>query len=170
MKRARARHWLALFVWLLLAFLLQSRLQGAWVPEFGLVVVLCLGARMEEREAFLAALLAALVRASFSGEGLIVAAAGLVGAVLLVLSLRTFLELSAPLYASLIVFAAVIATDAFWWLAAQVRSYWAQSGSIPAPQAAALAQVALSSALVAALACWVVPRLPGLAPLVSRKW
>lgn len=170
MKRARAQHWLALFTWLVLACLLQGRMAGNWVPELCLVVTVCLAARMEEREALFAALLAALVRASFSGDGLVIAAAGMLGAVLLVLVVRAFLEVSAPLYASLLVFVAVITTDGFYWLAAQVRAYWAQQASIPPPGAMALAQVALSSALLAMVACWLVPRLPGLSALVSRKW
>ena len=89
---------------------------------------------------------------------------------LLVLSVRAFLEVSAPLYASLMMFALVFAVSGFGWLAAAARAYWAQAGSVAGPASAAWAQVALSSALLAALACWIVPRLPGLSPLVSRKW
>lgn len=170
MKRIQPRHWLALFVWLLLAFLTQSVLEGRWVPELGLVLLVALAARMEEREAFLAALLAAFVRASFSGEGWIVAAAGLLGAVLLVLSVRSLLEVSAPLYSSLLMFALVVAMTGFWWLATEARAYWTQSPGIPSPAWMSVFQVALSSALLASVACWLVPRLPGLAPLVSRKW
>ncbi|MEY2785210.1 MAG: hypothetical protein RL277_1420 [Planctomycetota bacterium] len=170
MKRARPQHWLALFVWLLLALLAQSALGGRWMPDLCLVLLISLAARMEEREAALAALLAAFVRASFTGEGWIVAGAGLLGAVLLVLSVRSFLEVSAPLYASLMMFALVFAVSGFGWLAAAARAYWAQAGSVAGPASAAWAQVALSSAGLAALACWIVPRLPGLSPLVSRKW
>lgn len=170
MKRATWVHWSALFVWLLLAFVAQSAWSARGFPELGLVLLLTLCARMEDREAYWAALLAAFVRASFTGESWVVAFAGVLGAVLLVLFLRSFLEVSAPLYSALVILGAVFACDLFWWACAAVRAYWAGAPSMPMPSALALGQVALSSALLALIACWLVPRLPGLAPLVSRKW
>ncbi len=175
MRNDRLLSWLAFSVWLLVCFALQGRLaQGvfaAWFPELGLVFLLALLARMEERDAWIAGVLAALVRSAFASEPPLVQLSGLLGFALLVLTLRSSLEINAPLLRAVATVLCVFALDLWLYLACAARVYWAR-GDLAGwqPPIFPLALVALSSGLLAFVAGPLLAQLPGLSPLRSRKW
>ncbi len=175
MKNDRLLAWLAFGVWLLGCFALQGRLaRGALapcVPELGLVFLLALLARMEERDAWIAGLLAALVRSAFASEPPLVQLAGLLGFALLVMTLRSSLEIGAPLLRAAATVLCVFALDLWLTLACAARVYWVR-GDLSGwhPPLASLLLVALSSGLLAFVAGPLLAHLPGLSPLRSRRW
>ena len=175
LKQDRALAWLSLGVWLIACFALQGQLaRGALsygFPELGLVFLLALIARMEERDAWLAGVLAALVRSAFASEPPLVQLSGLLGFALLVLALRSSLEISAPLLRATVTVLAVFALDLWLCLACAARVYWAR-GDLAGwqPPLSSLALVALSSGLLAFVAGPLLAQLPGLSPLRSRRW
>jgi hypothetical protein len=174
-RNERLLAWLSCGAWLLVCFALQGALaRGAaasWFPELGLVFLLALLARMEERDAWSAGLLAALVRSAFASEPPLVELAGLLGFALAVMALRSALEISAPLLRAAVCVACVFALDLWFCLACAVRAYWAR-GTLAGfePPLVALALVALSSGLLAFVAAPLLAHLPGLGPLRSRRW
>jgi hypothetical protein len=174
-KGERLLAWFAFSAWLLVCFVLQGLLaRGAsalWFPELGLVFLLALLARMEERDAWIAGLLAALVRSAFASEPPLVQLSGLCGFALLVMALRSSLEISAPLLRAAITVLCVFACDLWLYLACAARAYWAR-GTLEGwePPLLALALVALSSGLLAFVAAPLFAGLPGLGPLRSRRW
>lgn len=175
MRRERALAWCAFGVWLTACFALQGFFaRGAaslWFPELGLVFLLAVLARMEERDAWSAGALAALVRAAFASEPPLVQLAALVGVALAVMSLRSSLEIGAPLLRALVAIACVFACDLWLVLASAARAWWSR-GSFEGlvPPLPALALVALSSGLLALAAGPLLAHLPGLSPLRSRRW
>jgi hypothetical protein len=174
-KSDRLLAWCALSAWLLVCFALQGVLaRGAaalWFPELGLVFLFALLARMEERDAWIAGLLAALARSAFSSEPPLVQLAGLLGFALLVLALRSSLEIGAPLLRGATGILCVFACDLWLYLACALRAYWAR-GSLSGfePPLFGLLLVALSSGVLAFVAAPALASLPGLSPLRSRKW
>ena len=175
LKSERLLAWCALGAWLLVCFALQGALaRGAlalWFPELGLVFLLALLARMEERDAWVAGLLAALLRSAFASEPPLVQLAGLLGFALLVMALRSSLEIGAPLLRAAICFLCVFACDLWLYLACAVRAFWAR-GTLAdfEPPLLVLTLVALSSGLLALVAGPLLAELPGLGPLRSRRW
>jgi len=174
-KSDRALAWIALGAWLLGCFALQGLLaRGAaafWFPELGLVFLLALLARMEERDAWIAALVAALARSAFASEAPLVQLAGLLGFALLVMTLRSSLELSSPLLRGSAALLCVFAFDLWLYLAGAARAYWAR-GTLAGwqPPLVSLALVALCSGLLCLAAGPLFAHLPGLSPLRSRRW
>lgn len=175
MKSERVLAWFALAAWLLVCFALQGALArgtGAlWFPELGLVFLLALLARMEEREAWIAGVLAALVRSAFASEAPLVQLSGLLGFALAVMTLRSSLEISAPLLRGAICVLCVFACNLWLYCGTAARAYWAR-GSLAGfePPLLALALVALTSGLLAFVAGPLLAELPGLSPLRSRRW
>lgn len=175
MKNERLLAWLALAIWLLACFALQGTLArgsaALWFPELGLVFLLALLARMEERDAWIAGLLAACVRSAFASEPPLVQLAGLLGFALLVMALRSSLEISAPLLRAAATVLCVFACDLWFYLGCAARAYWAR-GSLAGwePPLVPLLLVALSSGLLAFVAGSLLAHLPGLSPLRSRRW
>ncbi len=167
--------WCAFGVWLLACFAVQGLLArgplARWFPELGLVFLIALVARMEERDAWIAGALAALVRASVAGEAPLVELSALLGLALLVLALRSSLEINAPLLRGVVVVLGVFATD-LWICAARAARAWWGGGALDGlrPPLVALLCVALSSGLVALAFGPLFAHLPGLSPLRSRRW
>jgi hypothetical protein len=174
-KSERLLAWCALGAWLLVCFALQGALArgsaALWFPELGLVFLFALLVRMEEREAWIAALLAALARSAFSSEPPLVQLAGLLGFALLVLLLRSALEIGAPLLRGAIGLLCVLACELWFYTACAARAYWAR-GSLDGfePPLVGLVLVALSSGVLAFVAAPLFAHLPGLSPLRSRRW
>jgi hypothetical protein len=174
-KSERLLAWCALAAWLLVCLALQGALargsSALWFPELGLVFLLALLARMEERDAWIAGLIAALVRSAFASEAPPVQLAGLLGFALAVMVLRSSLEISAPLLRAAICVLCVFACDLWFYCAGAARAYWAR-GTLAGfePPFLALALVALSSGALAFLAGPLLAGLPGLSPLRSRRW
>lgn len=175
MKSERALAWLCFGVWLLGCFALQSLLahgaRSQWFPELGLVFLFALLARMEERDAWIAGALAALLRSAFASEPALVQLAGLSGFALAVLALRSSLEISAPLLRGAAAVLTVFACDLWLYLACAARAWWAR-GTLAGwePPLVPLLLVALSSGLLAFAAAPLLAHLPGLGPLRSRRW
>ena len=174
-RQDRVLAWISFSVWLLLCFALQGQLaRGALAyafPELGLVFLLALLARMEERDAWLAGALAALVRSAFASEPPLVQLSGLLGFALLVMALRGTLEISAPLLRASVTILCVFALDLWLYLACAARVYWARGDLAAAqPPLVSLLLVALSSGLLAFVAGPLLAQLPGLSPLRSRRW
>jgi hypothetical protein len=174
-KNERALAWLALLVWLLVCFALQGQLargsSALWFPELGLVFLFALLARMEQRDAWIAGLLAALLRSAFASEPPLVELSGLLGFALLVLTLRSSLEINAPLLRAAVTVLCVFACDLWLYCACAARAYWSR-GTFAAsePPLLTLALVALTSGLLAFAAGPLLAQLPGLGPLRSRRW
>jgi hypothetical protein len=175
LKSDRALAWLALGIWLLGCFALQGLLArggvALWFPELGLVFLLALLARMEERDAWIAGLVAALARSAFASEAPIVQLAGLLGFALLVMTLRSSLEINSPLLRGAAAALCVLAFDLWLYFAGAARAYWAH-GSLAGwqPPLGALALVALCSGLLCFAAGPLFAHFPGLSPLRSRRW
>lgn len=175
MKNERALAWLALGAWLVACFALQGALaRGAaalWFPELGLVFLLALLARMEERDAWTAGVVAALARSAFASEPPLVELSGMLGFALLVITLRSSLEIGAPLLRGAATVLCVLACDLWFYGACAARAYWAR-GSLAGngPPLSTLLLVALSSGILAFLAGPMFAYLPGLSPLRSRRW
>jgi hypothetical protein len=174
-KHERVLAWLAFGVWLLACFVLQGQLahgaRALWFPELGLVFLLALVARMEERDAWIAGVLAALVRSAFGSEPPLVQLSGLLGFALLALTLRSTLEIGAPLLRAAATLLCVFACDLWFYLACAARAYWSR-GTLTGWDTPflSLALVALSSGLLAFVAGPLFAVLPGLSPLRSRRW
>ena len=175
MKSERALAWLVFGAWLLGAFALQALLaRGArsqWFPELGLVFLFALLARMEERDAWIAGALAALLRSAFASEPPLVQLAGTLGFALAVIALRSSLEIGAPLLRAAATILCVFACDLWLYLACAARAWWAR-GSLDGWEAPLLPLllIALTSGLVSFAAAPLFVHLPGLGPLRSRKW
>lgn len=174
-RTERRLAWVAFGTWMLLCFALQGWLaQGAgasWFPELGLLLLIALVARMEERDAWIAGALAAFLRASVSGEPPIVQLSALLGLALLVLVLRSSLEIEAPLLRGALALFGVLATDLWMCLARLARAWWAGAGLEGLrPPLLPLLSVAISSGICALLLGPLLAHLPGLSPLRSRRW
>ena len=175
MKQERFLAWSAFCVWLLACFTLQGVLAhgvlAACFPDLGLVFLLALLARMEERDAWIAGALAALLRAAFASEPPLVQLSGLLGFALLVLLLRGSFEISAPLLRAVATVLCVFACNFWLYLACATRTLWAR-GTLTGwePPLLTLLFVALSSGLLAFAAGPLFAHLPGLSPLRSRRW
>jgi hypothetical protein len=174
-RQERALAWTAFCVWTLLCFALQGALaRGALAscfPDLGLVFLLALLARMEERDAWIAGALAALLRSAFASEPPLVQLAGLLGFALLVLLLRGSLEIGAPLLRGVAAVLCVFACNLWLYCACAARALWSR-GTLDGwdPPLLALLFVALSSGLLAFVAGPLLAHLPGLSPLRSRRW
>ncbi|MBK7641717.1 MAG: hypothetical protein IPJ19_01485 [Planctomycetes bacterium] len=175
MNGERRLAWVAFGAWLLVCFALQGQFArggtAMWFPELGLVLLFSLLARMEERDAWIAGVLAALVRSAFSSEPPLVQLSGLLGFALLVMALRSSLEISAPLLRGVVAVLCIFACDLWIFLACCARTYWAH-GSLAGfePPVLPLALIALSSGVLALVAGPLLAQLPGLSPLRSRRW
>jgi hypothetical protein len=175
LRNERLLAWLAFGAWLLVCFVLQGLLargpNALWFPELGLVFLLALLARMEERDAWIAGLVAALVRSAFASEPPLVELAALLGLALLVMALRSSLEISAPLLRAATTALCVFVCDLWFCLACAARAYWARGATEGwEPPLLALLLVAFSSGLLALVAGPLFAGLPGLGPLRSRRW
>lgn len=175
MKQERVLAWVAFCAWLLVCFALQGALArgalAACFPDLGLVFLLGLLARMEERDAWIGGALAALLRAAFASEPPLVQLSGLLGLALLVLVLRGSFEIGAPLLRGVAAVLCVFACHLWLYLACAARALAAR-GTLSGwqPPLLALLCVALSSGLLAFLAGPLLAHLPGLSPLRSRRW
>ena len=171
MTLARALGWTLFAIWATWCFALQGSLGrgGAWMPDLGLVLALSLLAHLEADDVPLAAVLAALARASVGVEPPVPLLAGFLLVFALALALRSVVELSNPLWRAFCAGALVFAFQAWLALVHEVRLGAAGIDGAGFAPFAPLPAAATSAAL-ALLAGPLLAHLPGLTPLRRRRW
>ncbi|MEW6074450.1 MAG: hypothetical protein AB1726_17880 [Planctomycetota bacterium] len=162
--------WLLLVVWGAWLFAVQGALAslpalGQWVPDAGLLLLLALDARLERREARIAAGLVALARVAFTADPPLAVLAGYLAVVWIAGRLREIVEIDRPLSRALLA----------GLLAAALSAFWIASRTLALGPAAAFPAgggIVLRGALATAAAALLLPpllaRLPGLTPLGRR--
>lgn len=171
MKGARIVAWFLFAVWATWSFALAGVLgsDGArWVPDIGLVLALSVIARAEAADAPILALIAAIARAAFGPEPPIVLLAGFSGVVFMALAARSAVELTGPVWRTVVAIFIVLSFDAWLGFAHALRADTTESISLR-PFTVAL-PVAISSGLLALLAGPLFAHLPGLTPIRRRRW
>lgn len=163
--------WLLLALWTVWLFALQGvggriAFLGAWVPDFGLLVVLGLATRVPLGRLYASAFIVALARAAVSIDPFVAVFGCYFGAALLASSLRGLVDVDRASLRVPIAALAALGTGA--WLAL-VRAV--QEG--PLPSAAETVPVAVmagavGTSLASLILGPVLLHLPGLRPLWSR--
>jgi hypothetical protein len=168
----RVAGWALFFVWAVSLAGLQGifarHATSAWVPHIALVFAVLVLARCEVGDLARLALLTAFALAATSGEAPIVLLTGVVGALLVALTVRGALELSGPFGRTL---ATALGAGVFQTWIVVARDVRASEHGVDFAAALHTAlPVALASALVALVLGPLFVRLPGLTPLWSRAW
>lgn len=171
MTGARVLAWMLFAAWATWSFALEGVLGGAtsrWIPDIGLVLALSVIARAEAADAPILALIAAIARSAFGPEPPIVLLTGFGGVVFLALAARTTVELTGPVWRTVLALVIVMVFDAWLAFAQALRT-----DSIDTPGIRTLAAtlpVAISSALLALAFGPLFAHLPGLTPIRRRRW
>lgn len=184
MTRHPALAWILVTVWAAWAFAAHGALvtgspAAAWMPDFGLVLLISLAIELPRRDLPLAALAVTVARVAVSIDPPVAIFAAFGAVVVLARSLRRALDLRGA--GSRLVFAAVATLAVHVWLAlvhdvrstaelARAADALGRTRGIAAAFALA-APTALSSAIAAVLVGPLLVRLPGPAALIGRhRW
>jgi hypothetical protein len=170
MSPSRWLAWLVALVWFAWAAAIDTQLRAGsgvpdWLPDIGIALFVAWSVRMEVRDLWILACLAALARASFSVEPPIALLAAHLAVVMAVRVGRKSFDLARPLGRGLVAGVVVAAWIVWAWIVLVARH-----GEGAAPTQAMLLSAALGTATLTLILGGSLAKLPGAGLLLERRY
>jgi hypothetical protein len=170
MNISRLGAWLIALVWFAWAAAIDTQLcagndSSSWLPNIGVALFVAWSVRMEVRDLWVLACLAAVARASFSVEPPVAILAGYLAVVMAVRFGRRSFDLARPLGRSLVAGAVASGWILWTWLVLVARH-----GEGVSPSWEVLASAATSTAALTLILGGYFAKLPGAGALLEKRF